>query len=390
VERHSHGKRWRVALVVVGLVLLVGLLAAVKVAQIGTLMSMGKQMQKDGPPPEAVSSTVARAQDWETTLSAVGTITSIRSVPLSNELPGTVTRILFQSGDIAREGQVLVELDASVEKAQLGSARARRDLAEKNAQRARKLTKGEAMTRQQLDEAETALAAATTDVNALNAQVDRKVVRAPFAGRLGIRAVNVGQYLNPGTTVTTLDALGATFVDFPLPQDAQAAVRVGQPVRVTAPSWAKPMDAKISAIDPTIDPATRNIKLRATIPGHDPRPGMFVTVEVVQPKQERVVIVPATAVVHAPYGDSVFIIEAKKPGSPGMDRTPDGKAVMIARQQFVRVGRQRGDFIAIAKGVRAGQTLVTAGAFKLRNNAPVTVDNRVAATPHLDPVLENR
>jgi len=370
----------------------VGLLIAVKGAQIGKLMAMGKQMQASGPPPEAVGSAVAQAQTWETTVSAVGSISGLRNVSVSNEIPGTVSKIRFESGQIAREGQVLVELDAGVERAQLASAEARRDLAERTAQRSKKLAAGSAISPSQLDEAESQVKSATTDAAALRAQVERKVVRAPFRGRLGIRAINVGQYLTPGTLVTTLDSMGGTFVDFSLPQEQLATVKVGLPVRVTMEGSKEQLKGTISAIEPTIDPTTRNVKVRAAIPepANKPRPGMFVNVEVIQPTEQAVVAVPATAIVHASYGDSVFVIEDKKPGSPGTDKTPDGKPVKNARQQFVRTGAARGDFIAVTKGVTAGQQVVSAGAFKLRNNSPVLVDNSVQAKPQLAPNPENR
>ena len=382
-------------LVVTGLLVVVGLLVGVKGAQIGKLMAMGKQMQAAGPPPEAVGSAVAQAERWETTISAVGSISGLSSVNVSNEVPGTVSKIRFESGQIAREGQVLIELDADVERAQLTSAETRRDLAEQNARRSGKLAAGSAISPAQLEEAQAQLKSSAADAAALRAQVGRKVVRAPFRGRLGIRAVNVGQYLTPGTIVTTLDSMGGTFVDFSLPQEQLATVSVGQPVRVTMEGTKQPnqpLKGTISAIEPTIDPATRNVKIRAALPEppDKPRPGMFVKVEVIQPTEQAVVAVPATAIVHASYGDSVFVIEDKKPGAPGAAQTPDGRPVKTARQQFVRTGAARGDFVAITKGVTAGQVVVSAGAFKLRNNSSVLVDNSVQAKPQLAPTPENR
>ena len=388
----KHRRLFRVLIVAGGLLLLVLLLGGVKGAQIGSLIGMGKAMQKMGPPPEMVGSTVAMGETWETTLSAVGSVSSLRSVNVSNEVPGIVSKIRFESGSIAREGQVLVELDAGVERAQLASAEARRDLAERTAKRSAVLAQGNVISHAQLDEVEAQLRTAHTDTAGLKAAVDRKVVRAPFKGRLGIRAVNPGQYLTPGTTITTLDAIGGTFVDFTLPQEDLALINVGLPVRVTFEGSAEKAEGTISAIEGTVDPTTRNAKIRATLPEQEakPRPGMFVNVQVIQPKQQSVVAVPLTAIVHASFGDSVFVVEPKKPGSPGMDKTPDGKPVKIARQQFVRLGQTRGDFVAITKGVTAGQEVVSAGAFKLRNNSPVVVDNTVKADAGLDPHPENR
>jgi membrane fusion protein (multidrug efflux system) len=401
----KHRRLTRVLAVVGGLVLFVVLLAVVKGAQIGKLVGMGKQMEKLGPPPEAVGSAVARGGTWETTLSAVGSVASLKSVSVSNELPGVVSRVRFESGSLAKEGQVLVELEASVERAQLASAEARRDLAAKTAERSEVLSKGNVISRAQYDDTQTQLRAAESDLEGLKAQVARKVVRAPFAGRLGIRAVNVGQYLTPGTTVTTLDAIGGTFVDFTLPQEDIPSVAVGMPVQVTFEGTAAAAAGTITAVDPTVDPTTRAVKIRAQIPeagaaetgaktgaktGATIRPGMFVNVKVVQPKKQAVVAVPLTAIIHASFGDSVFVVEPKKPGSPGMAQTPEGKPVKIARQQFVRLGQTRGDFVAIAKGVQAGQEVVTEGAFKLRNNAPIVVDNSVKPDAGLDPHPENR
>ena len=383
----------RVLWVVGGLLLIVLGLGGLKGAQIGSLMAFGKQMQAMGPPPEAVGSTAAQSETWETTLSAVGSVSSLKSVSVSAEVPGIVSNIRFESGGLAKEGQVLVELDADVERAQLAAAQARSDLADRNAKRSEILAQGNVISRAQFDEVDSQRKTAEKDLASLRAQVDRKLIRAPFKGRLGIRAVNVGQYLTPGTTVTTLDAIGGTFVDFSLPQENVASVRVGLPVRVTFEGSGDTAAGTISAIDPTIDPTTRNVKIRAAIPEEQKaklRPGMFVNVSVVQPTKQAVVAVPLTAIVHASYGDSVFVVEPKKPGSPGMTQTPDGKTVKIARQQFVRTGQMRGDFVAVTKGVTAGQEVVTSGGFKLRNNSPVVVDNTIRPDAGLEPHPENR
>jgi membrane fusion protein, multidrug efflux system len=388
----KHHKLIRVLGVVGGLVLVIAVLLGVKGAQIGSLMAMGKEMQAAGPPPEAVGSAVARGETWETTLAAVGSVSGLKNVSVSAEVPGIVSRIRFESGAMAREGQVLVELQADVERAQLASAEARRDLAERTAKRSEVLAAGNVISRAQQDEVQAQLKTAGSDLDGLRAQVERKVVRAPFKGRLGIRAVNVGQYVTPGTTITTLDSIGETFVDFTLPQEDLASVKVGLPVRVSFEGAAKPAEGTITTVESTIDPTTRNAKIRAVLPEQEakPRPGMFVNVQVIRPTQKEVVAVPLTAIVHASFGDSVFVIEPKKPDSPGMAKTPDGKQVKIARQQFVRLGQTRGDFVAVTKGLKAGQEVVSQGAFKLRNNAPIVVDNSVKPDAGLDPHPENR
>jgi membrane fusion protein (multidrug efflux system) len=385
-------KALRYGIVALGLLALVGALVAIKLAQIGSLIAMGEEYEKSGPPPEAVGSSRVVAESWEGVLSAVGSVAGARSVELANDAAGRVRKIRFESGQVVKQGQVLVELDASVERAQLASLRSRRDLAEVTAKRSRALVKENVLAQAQLDNDETTLRTANTDIAALQAQIERKIVRAPFGGRLGIRQVDVGQYLNPGTTLTVLEATGAVFVDFTLPQRELGRIREGMTVRIQPGAAAKPTEGMIVAVDPTLDDATRSLKIRASVEnmGEALRPGMFVDVSVVLPRRDEVIIVPATAVVHASYGDSVFVIEDKPADSPGMRETPDGKPVKMARQQFVRLGEARGDFVAIAEGLKAGQEVVSVGAFKLRNKAPIVIDNTVKPDPKLDPRPENR
>jgi membrane fusion protein (multidrug efflux system) len=383
----------RYVLVIVGLLLIVGTLGFVKFSQISSLIAMGEDMQKAGPPPESVGTAVAQAQQWEDTLSAVGSIASVKGVALSTEAAGVVTKIRFESGTTVKRGEILVELDTSVERAQLASARARRDLAKVTAERSRALVATKVISQAQMDAAAAELETASTEYNAIQAQIARKVVRAPFSGRLGIRNVNLGQYLNPGTPITVLESQGAVYVDFTLPQQDLDKVRVGMPVRLTLEGdKGKELRGEIAAVDPTIDNSSRAIKLRASVPNdrENLRPGMFVNVSVILPAKKQLVIVPTTSVVHASYGDSVFIVEDKKPGSPGMAKTPDGKVVQIARQQFVRAGEGRGDFVAVLEGVKPGQEVVSAGAFKLRNGVPIVINNAVKPEPKLNPRPENR
>jgi membrane fusion protein (multidrug efflux system) len=373
--------------------LLVGALVAVKFLQISSLMAMGKEMAHAGPPPEAVASAVAEARDWEGTLFAIGTVAGAKSVDLSNDAPGRVDRIRFESGVVVKKDQVLVELDTSVERAELASAKSRRDLARVNVERSRLLVAEKVAPKAQLDNDEATLRTASSEIAQIQAEIERKVVRAPFAGRLGIREVNVGQYLTPGTRLAVLEEVGAVYADFTLPQEQLGSVKEGMPVRISNTAIAKtPIDGVISAVGPAVDDQTRSLQLRASIPGKSDklRPGMFVDVTVITPSRSKVVTVPATAVVHAPYGDSLFVIEDKPPGSTGMTKTPDGKPVKIARQQFVRLGESRGDFVAILQGLKAGQHVVSAGAFKLRNGSPIVIDNSVKPEPKQNPRPENR
>lgn len=382
----------RYVLAILGLLLVIGGLVYVKFAQISMLIGMGEAMAQAGPPPEAVSTAPATLQTWEASLQAVGTVASAKGVQISSEVPGVVKKIGFDSGALVKKGDVLVVLDSRVERAQLASAQVRRDLALTNVKRARTLGAAGAESQAQLDADENALAQATAELEVLRAQIARKTIRAPFSGRLGIRAVNLGQYLNPGTALTTLDAVGNAYVDFELPQQHQQEVTTGLPVRVSVegvPELAA--QGTITAISPNVDPGTRTLALRAAVEheGAELQPGMFVRVEVVLPEQRKVVAVPLTAVVYAPYGDSVFVIEEPLPDAP-VSESPNGEPVKRARQQFVRLGERRGDFVAVLDGVQPGDVLVSAGAFKLRNNSPVFINDELAPKAELDPKPKNR
>ncbi|HEV3030902.1 MAG TPA: efflux RND transporter periplasmic adaptor subunit [Polyangia bacterium] len=390
-KRLSNVKRFAIA---GGICLVViGVLAGLKFAQISALIRSGKAAQAAGPPPQAVGTDVAATGVWQSVFEAVGSVTAARGVTISNDSPGVVRSIRFDSGAQVRAGQVLVELDAAVERAQLASLKARLGLAATTAGRTRLLTEKGANTRLQLDTDEAQLKTTTADVAALEAQIERKIVRAPFAGKLGIRSVNLGQYLNPGTPITVLESTEAVVVDFTIPQQELARVPVGATTRIVLPGTqpAQTLEGKISAVEPDADPTTRAVKLRASVNDEKAqlRPGMFVNISVLLPERAKVVSVPATAIARAPYGDSVYVVETRKDekGDPVSGR--DGKPAKVARQQFVRVGQARGDFVAIMDGVTAGQEVVTQGAFKLRNGAPVMVNNGVKLSPSQTPRPEN-
>lgn len=386
----------------IGLVLaLVVALVGIKFKQISSLIHMGEEMQKAGPPPEVVASATSKEDTWDGTLTSVGSVAAAKGVNVSTEVPGVVAAIRFESGATVKQGDVLVELDSRVERAQLASIIARRDLATVTADRSRSLVASKAIPAAQLDNDEAQLKSAKADLGALQAQIDRKVVRAPFAGRLGIRAVNVGQYLGPGTIITVLESMDSVYVDFSLPQQRSGDVKVGTKVTISitgakedkGPKDAGPpqdatFEGLVAAIEPNVDPTTRTIKLRASVPNREDklRAGMFATVVVALPQHGgTVVTVPATAVVHASFGDSVFIIEPKKDAAAGAD----GQIPKVARQQFVRVGEGRGDFFAITDGLKAGQEVVVAGAFKLKNGSSVIVNNSIKLDPQMAPQLEN-
>jgi membrane fusion protein, multidrug efflux system len=368
-------------------------LAATKYEQISSLISMGHAMAKAGPPPETVGTTVARLDTWQDTIEAVGSVAAARGVTVSNDAPGIVSAIHFESGKMVHEGDVLVELDSNVERSQLAAVEARRELAQINAGRTRALVATEALPRSQQDSDDAVVKTSRSDLEALRAQVARKTVRAPFAGKLGIRQVNLGQYLNSGTPITSLEATEAVFVDFSLPQQRLSTVSLGMPVLVVieGENDKPPAEGVIKAIDPSIDALTRSLKLRASLPNREARllPGMFAKVSVVLPDKRDVVLIPVQAVVHASFGDSVFIVEDRKDSEGHATASPSG-AAKVAHQQFVKLGDARGDFVSVLDGLAAGQEVVSAGAFKLHNGASVLINNSVQAKAELSPHPENR
>lgn len=378
----------RYVIIIVGAISVIAVLAGLKAAQISTLIGFGEKMQAAGPPPEVVSTAKAESQTWESTLEAIGTVTSAKGVALSNDSPGVVARLHFESGQTVKKGQILVELDTSVERAQAASLSARRKLAETSLARSRALVPAGAAAQSQLDADESTFNSLKADVGALGAQIDRKIIRAPFSGKLGIREVNLGQYLAPGTTVTVLESTDSVYVDFTLPQRDLPSLANGMVVRALGEGTKETLaEGVIAAISPAVDAVTRTVKVRASLsnPEDKVRPGMFVGVAVVLPQSRSVVSVPVTAVVHAAYGDSVFCVESKKNTA-----NPNGPPVLTARQQFVRLGDMRGDFVSVLDGIKGGQEVITAGAFKLRNGAPIMVKNDNATTPKLAPTPENK
>ncbi len=377
----------RYVIAILSLVAVLATLAGVKASQISMLIGAGKAMQKAGPPPEVVGTTAAEQQMWERTLTAVGSVVAARGVALSNDAPGVVTHLYFESGAAVKQGQILVELDANVERAQLASIRARKELADTSLQRTRALVNSGSIAPAQLDSDQSNFKSLAADESALGAQIGRKVIRAPFSGRLGIRSVNLGQYLAPGTTITILEDIQTVYADFTLPQQQLGDLKVGMRVRTLEPGRdALIAEGTISAIEPAVDTVTRTVRVRASVPNKDEklRSGMFVKVEVVLPEQQSIVAIPATAVVHASFGDSVFCVEDKKL------RGPEDKPGKIARQQFVKLGDARGDYVSVLAGIKPGDIVVTAGAFKLRNGTPIVINNEVKLEPKLAPKPENR
>jgi membrane fusion protein (multidrug efflux system) len=370
-----------------GLLAIVGGLAGTKFAQISMLIGAGKAMQAAGPPPETVSNVVVQQQDWDSNLDAVATVVASRGVTLSSDAPGVVSRIQFESGASVRTGQVLVELDSRVERAQLASLRAKKRLAEISLLRTQTLVNAGTVAPAQLDSEVATVQGLTADESALVAQIDRKSIRAPFSGKLGLRMVNLGQYLGPGTPVGTLESTRFVYADFTVPQTQLSRLAVGAKIKAYADGAAEPTaTGTVSAIEPNVDSSTRNVKVRASVDNDDGllRPGMFLRVAVVQSVARKVVAIPAISVVHASYGDSVYCIEDKAV------KSVNDQPRMFARQQFVKLGEMRGDYVEVLDGLVPGQSIASAGAFKLRNGIPVVINNDVAIKPELSPSPINR
>jgi membrane fusion protein, multidrug efflux system len=360
---------------------IIAALGFVKFKQIQTAIAQGAAFQ---PPPEAVTTLVATAQEWPSTLAAIGTIAAVRGVTVSADLPGIVDRIAFESGQTVREGEVLAVLDTRQERAQLAAAEAQQELARVNFGRMEGLLKENVVSRAEYDRATAEQRQAEARVGEIRAAIDRKTIKAPFTGVLGIRHVNLGQYLSGGDALVTLQSLNPIYVNFGVPQQAIGTVRAGRMVRVTVEDLGGlEFTGSITAIDSVVDEATRNVQAQATLANPQGRlhPGMFVQTNVVVGATSAVVSLPASSISYAPFGDSVFIVTDLK--------DPNGKTYRGVRQQFVKLGSARGDQVAIVSGVKRGDEVVTSGVFKLRNGAAVVVNNKVRPGNNPSPKPEN-
>jgi membrane fusion protein (multidrug efflux system) len=352
-----------------------GGLAGIKVLQIRTLMAAGKAF---APPPTAIASAVVTNASWPDTLSAVGSVAAVQGVLVAPEVAGTVTEIDFDSGATVAQGDLLLRLDTSSEAAELRADEAQADLARLNLDRTRKLRASDTVSQSELDTAEATLKQMEANADAVRAVIAKKTIRAPFAGKLGIRLVNLGESLDVGKAIVSLQALSPVYADFSLPQQDLARLRPGLPARVTSDTYPdKTFDGAVAAINPDLDTDTRNVRLRVALTNEEQllRPGMFVHVEVVFPETQPALVIPATAVLSAPFGDSVYVIEPDTNGAGGL----------VARQQFVHVDRTRGDFVSVTSGLKAGERIVSSGAFKLRNGSPVVESNDLAPKPSTQP-----
>jgi membrane fusion protein (multidrug efflux system) len=340
-----------------------------------------KAMASFANPPQTVSTTTAALQDWQPRLEAVGSLRAVNGADLALEVAGIVEEIKFNSGDDVEAGQLLLRLRTDDDVARLQSLQASAELAEIVYERDQKQLKIQAVSQATLDADAANLKNAKAQVAEQQAVVDKKSVRAPFAGHLGIRAVDVGQYVSAGTTIVTLQALDPIFVDFFLPQQALEQIKVGQPVTVKVDTYAgETFNGEISAINPKVDVSTRNLQVRATLKNADHRllPGMYATVDVDVGQTQRYVTLPQTAITFSAYGDTVYVVEDKGKGA-------NGQPQLFARQTFVTTGATRGDQIAVLDGVKEGETIVTTGQIKLHNGAPLAINNTVTPTNDANP-----
>jgi len=338
-------------------------------------------------PPQTISAAKANYSEWQPRIEAVGALRAVKGADLSLEVSGVVESISFNSGDDVEEGAALLKLRTADDVARLHSLEAMAELSDITYERDQKQFKMQAVSQATLDTDAANLKNAQAQVSQQQAIIDKKLLRAPFAGHLGIRAVDLGQYLGPGTVIVTLQALDPIFVDFFVPQQSVSQVQLGQPVTVKIDAFkAETFTGEISAINPKVDTGSRNVQVRATLknPDHKLLPGMYATIDIATGSPHNYVTLPQTAITYNPYGDTVYVVV------DGKDKDADGKLQRIARQTFVTVGPTRGDQVAVLKGLDEGDMVVTAGQIKLHNGSVVLIDNSVTPTADAAPVPIDR
>ena len=368
----------RIIILSLGFLILISSLAAMKAFQFGAMANHAKTFQ---PPPVTVTSALVQPATWPEELTAVGSLSPVQGITVAAELAGTVAAIAFEPGGMVRKGDLLVRQDTLLEEAQLPGAEAAAELARLNRERATRMFQEKAISAQDRDTAVAAHEQAVAAVNGIKATIAKKHLHAPFSGHLGVRQVSLGQLLKVGDPIVTLEALDPIFADFSLPQQESAKIRQGQAVKITCDALpGRTLAGRVTAINPQVDSDTRNLRVQATLanPGGALRPGMFVNVALGLPAPREVLVIPATAVLYAPYSDTVFLLE---PGPGGQGR--------VLRQQVVRVGDKRGDLVAVTTGLKAGQQVVSTGVFKLTNGMPAVVDNALAPAFQQAPKPEN-
>jgi len=363
-------------LVIACLLLAVLAVVGVKVIQIRTLMHAKPPLQT-----EAVSTAQAKQETWQETLTSVGSLTAVQGVTVAAELDGKIVEIDFEAGSMVKAGDVLVRQDTSVEEAQLRSAEASVELAQVNLKRTKELLDKATVSQAQFDADSATSKQGAAGADNIRATIGKRTIKAPFSGKLGIRLVNLGQNLKAGDPIVSLQALNPIFVDFYLPQEQLGQLSTGLPVRLTGDAISGlAVEGKITAISPDVDASTRNVRVQATVDntaGHL-HPGMYVDVAVELPIVDKVLTIPATSVVYAPFGDTVYLVVPQKDAD-------SGDTIDVVRQQIVRLGARRGDFVVVTSGLKAGDTIVTSGVFRLRPGSAVKVNNALAPDAQLAP-----
>ncbi|NNJ91779.1 MAG: efflux RND transporter periplasmic adaptor subunit [Gammaproteobacteria bacterium] len=362
----------------IGVVLLVGSIVYIKLGQFTVLGEAAQNMVM--PPTTVTSETISEAQ-WEQVITATATVSAAQGVTVSAEAGGRVTEILFESDATAEESQALLQLDTSTEESQLASAQASAALARTELARLRKLVKKKLSSQDAVDRASAEVKETVAQVGVIQTTIQKKTVRAPFSGRLGLRQVNPGQILAVGDPVVALQMLDPVYVDFSVPQQKLSRLKRGMTVRIASDaSPEESFEGEITAINLEVDPVTRNVQVRSQVsnPHEKLRTGMFVNVEVVLPETRKVLAVPATAVLFAPFGNSVFVIDEKP-------NEETGETEKLLRQQFITLGQARGDYVDVTDGLKQGETVVTSGVFKLHTGMKVVIDNTLAPDNSLTP-----
>jgi membrane fusion protein, multidrug efflux system len=370
----------RMLMMLAAVVVFLTAIGAVKYTQIKKGMAQQANFQM---PPEAVTTVVTKSQEWPATLSAIGSVAAVHGVVVSADLPGVIEKIAFESGRMVKQGELLVQLDTRQEVAQLKAAEAQRELAKLTVERVTGLTKTGIVAQADYDKADADLKSADAKIGEIKATIARKTIRAPFTGLLGIRQVNLGQYLEAGAPIVPLQSLDPIYVNFSVPQQDAARLTNGIQVKVKAENAGTEATGKITATDSLIDEATRNVQVQATFsnPNGRLRPGMYVTAAVNLGSASTIIPLPASSINYAPYGDSVYVVEDMK--------NPKGQSYKGVRQQFVKLGPGRGDQIAVLDGLKPGEEVVTSGVFKLRQGAAVQVNNKTMPSNNPAPKPED-
>ncbi len=372
----------RIVLTILGLLIIVGAIAGVKVLQIRTMIDQGGKLAQ---PPETVSTASVRLESWESVITAVASLEAVQGVTVAAEQPGKVVNIAFVPGAFVKKGDLLAQLDSTAEEAQLRAIQSSRNLAQTNLRRLAGLVSKGLIAQADYDNAEASFKQAAAQADNVRAIIEKKNIHAPFSGRLGVRLINLGQMLREGEAIVSLQVLDPIFVNFMLPQQELGRIKTGLTVRLSGDGFgSQPLVGEITTIDPQVDEVTRNIRVQATVANKEEllRPGMYASAAVVLPVRAEVFTIPGTAVLYAPYSDSVFVLEEKKDEKSGSS----GQAL---RQQFVRLGEKRGDFVVVLSGLHEGETVASTGVFKLRNGQAVVVDNSHSPTFEMNPKPEN-